>query len=146
MSDIDYRAVDLPDDKDPEDYSYIERRAQILVAVERVGSPRRLNGAELGRRYGVTRETIRRDLERLGEYVDESIGSDTHTLEASSFLWRCCQELMDEGEWRQAARTYKDLEEWRRNESLEELVERIEKLEEELHGAGGLDTSRFRIK
>ena len=146
MSDIDYRAVDIPDDKDPEDYSYIERRAELLIAVEKTGSPRQLNYAELGRRFGVSRQQIRRDMERLGEYVSESIGSETHTLEASAFLWRCCQELMAEGSWRQAARTYKDLEDWRRNESLEELVERIEAIEEELSGTKSLDTDRFRIK
>ena len=142
---IDYRAVETKG-VDPEDYDYRQRRAELLIAVENAGGPRRINYAAMGRRYGVTRETIRKDMERLGEYVDESMGSDTTTLEGEAFLWRCARKLLENGEYRKAAQTYLDLDEWRRQTELDDILERIEKIEEELSGADTLDTSRFRIK
>jgi hypothetical protein len=45
----DYRAVAVPDGKDPASYSYRERRAELLDLIEEAGSPRLLNYAAYGR-------------------------------------------------------------------------------------------------
>jgi hypothetical protein len=39
--------------------------------------------------------------------------------------------LLEEEEYRDAARTFLDLEEWRRQSDLEDLLERIEAIEQE---------------
>jgi len=139
----DYRAVEVPFGKDPESYSYAERRAELLTFIESAGSPRLLNYAAYGRRYGVSREQIRKDVERLGEYLNEAADEDAATLEGEAFLWRCARELLEDGEYRKAAQTYLDLEEWRRQGDLEDLLERIEALE---RGSEPRGESPFRVK
>lgn len=141
----DYRAVEIPTGKDPESYTYHERRAELLGFIEAAGSPRLLNFAAYGRRYGVSREQIRKDVERLGEYMNDASDTDASTLEGEAFLWRCCRELLEDGEYRKAAQTYLDLEEWRRLGDLEELLERVEALEERQEDREER-TNSFRIK
>jgi|GEM_PF-3282419 len=126
----DYRAVEVPSGKDPASYTYHERRAELLTAIEASGSPRLMNYAAYGRRYDVSREQIRKDVERLGEYVNEAADEDAATLEGEAFLWRCARELLEQGDYRDAARTYLDLEEWRRQDDLEDLMARVEALEQ----------------
>lgn len=138
----DYRAVDIPSGTDPEDYSYRERRAELLSLIEEAGSPRLLNYAAYGRRYGVSREQIRKDVERLGEYLGEAADEDAATLEAESFLWKCARSLLEDEEYRKAAQTFLDLEEWRCQSDLEDLLERIEALEQEERES----ESPFRVK
>jgi hypothetical protein len=58
----DYRAIEIPSGTAPEDYTYYERRAELLEVIEEAGSPRLLNYAAYGRRYGVSREQVRKDV------------------------------------------------------------------------------------
>lgn len=41
--------MNIPDGKPREDYSYVERRAEILRRIERAGHPNALNKSELAR-------------------------------------------------------------------------------------------------
>lgn len=138
----DYRAVEVPDAKDPAEYSYRERRAELLSLIEEAGSPRLLNYAAYGRRYDVSREQVRKDVQRLGSYLNEAADDDAATLEGEAFLWRCARELLEDEEYRKAAQTFLDLEEWRRQSDLEDLLERIEALEQEERES----ESPFRVK
>ena len=139
---IDYRAVEVPDGKGREEYSYAERRAELLQHIEAAGSPRLLNYAELGRYYGVSREQIRKDVERLSEYVDESLG-ETEALEGEALFHRCIAGLLEEEDWKGAASVFKDLAEWRRQGDLEDLMGRVEALERERVGQSD---NPFRVK
>jgi len=78
--DIDYRAVDIPEDTTPENYTYAERRAEILQRIEDAGSPRLLNGADLADRYGCTRQNIANDFDRLAEWMDDASGDRLATV------------------------------------------------------------------
>lgn len=134
MSDtIDYRSVDVPADKSPEDYTYAERRADILREIERVGHPRLVNGAELGRRYGVTRQSIYNDYDELADYVSDHVG-DRQNLITDAVFQRCLRGLLEDGDWRDAARTAKDWSEWVDGRSLDELWDRMEDLERVIDG------------
>lgn len=128
--DIDYRAVEVPDGKDPENMTYAERRAEILDLIEKRGSPRLVNGARLAERYGCTRQMIHKDLDRLAEWADENQG-DREVLEGDALYWRCIQGLLEDGEYRKAAQTLSDYHDWLRTNDLEDLLERIEALERE---------------
>jgi hypothetical protein len=139
----DYRAVKVPSGKDPKDYRYTERRAELLSLIEQVGSPRLLNYAAYGRRYGVSREQIRKDVERLGEYLNEATDEDSTTLEGEAFLWKCARSLLEDEEYRKAAQTFLDLEDWRRQSELEDLIGRVEDLERESEPRG---ENPFRVK
>lgn len=72
---IDYEAVDVPEDKEAADYSYAERRAEILDRIKDAGHPRRINQTELADRYGCTQQNISKDMTALADYVDETLGN-----------------------------------------------------------------------
>lgn len=127
---VDYRAVEIPDAKDPQDYKWTERRAELLDLLEKRGSPRLLNGAHLAKRYGCTRQNIHHDLEKLAEWAEDTQG-DRETLEGEALYWRCIRGLLENGEYRKAAQTLSDYHDWVRTNDLEDLLERIEALEQQ---------------
>lgn len=132
MSDkIDYRSVNVPADLPPEDYTYAQRRADLLREIERVGHPGLVNGAEMARRYGCSRQNIYNDLDVLADYVADRVG-DRQELTTNAVFQRCLRGLLEEGEWRDAARTAKEWSEWVDGRELDELWDRLEDLERTL--------------
>lgn len=124
----DYASVEIPAER-PEEYSYVERRAEILQQVLEVGHPRALNQTELAERYGVSQQQISKDLDRLAEHVSATLG-ERRDLVTEAVMHRCIRELLTEGEWRDAARTVKDWNEWlyeRRDRA--EIAERLDRIE-----------------
>jgi len=110
-TEIDYRRIEIPDDAPPDEYSYAERRAALLERIEREGQPWTLNKSALGREYGVSHTTISNDFEALADHVAETVGDD-HRLVTNSILQKCIRELLDEGEWSEAARIALKHEDW----------------------------------
>lgn len=77
----------------------------------------------------------------LAEYVDDNLG-DRRALETSAIFNRCIQGLLEEEEWRDAARTIKEREDWLTEyQTLEELADEIEELKDQ----SGSD-SDYRVK
>lgn len=97
-TDTDYEAVVIPDGKPPEEYTWAERRAEILRMVKAKGSPYALKKTDLADHYGVAPSTITKDFYRLAEYVDEYIGRHSK-ITARSAMEKAVKELQDEGEW-----------------------------------------------
>ena len=64
----DYRAIEIPEDKPPEELSHHERRAEILQEFEDVGYVR---DHELAARFEVSKATIRNDLRAIEEAVNQ---------------------------------------------------------------------------
>lgn len=64
-AEIEYQNVTAPDDKDPSEYTYKERRAELFEAIVAVGDPRRLKQNSLAERYGVHQSTISRDIREI---------------------------------------------------------------------------------
>lgn len=64
----DYREVEIPEDKPPEEFTYHERRAEILQEFEAVGY---VKEHELAARFDVGVETIRKDMRRIEEAVNQ---------------------------------------------------------------------------
>ena len=131
----DYSNVELPA-KPPSEYSYVERRAELLQILEQVGHPRRVNQTELAERFGVSQQQISKDIDRIAAHVRDRVGDrDRRTLIVDSVMDRSVRGLLDDGEWRKAARTVREWDEWAREiHDLEELEARIEALED-LEGA-----------
>lgn len=98
-----YASIDVPEDEDPLDYHYTQRRAEILELVYRAGGPRRVNQSRLAERYGVTRSQISQDMDKIAESVEETLGSNYGALVDSAFD-RIFDGLMEEGEWAKAWR------------------------------------------
>ena len=127
---IDYGSVDVPD-IEPSEYHYTHRRARLLQLVEEAGHPDALNQTELADRFGVSQQQISKDLDRLATFVRDRLESrDQRAFTVDSVRQRCIREMLDEGEWRHAAKTAIEYEEWAAVLSdLEALHERVAHLE-----------------
>jgi len=94
-----YREINPPDDKPEDEYTVAERRAEIFDAIERAGHYRNLQQSyrQLGRRYGVSHETIRKDINRVLEWKAENL-SPHAKAELETLKTKAVQDLLDEGE------------------------------------------------
>lgn len=108
---VDYSAVDLPD-KQRTEWHYTHRRAELLELVQEAGHPDELNQSELADRYGVSQQQISKDMDRLGEHVRATVGTDRRALVVDSVIQRSIRGMLDEGEYRQAAKTAMEWDEW----------------------------------
>jgi hypothetical protein len=109
---IDYRAVVIPDEKSPEEYTYAERRAEILNFVERVGYPQALNQSELARRYDTSPQNVHNDLNVLREFIVEEIDT-TRTDSFSKMVFEnSIRELVDRGDHKDAVNALSKYNSW----------------------------------
>jgi hypothetical protein len=127
---IDYRSIDVPDDKPPEEYSYAERRAEILRRIEDAGHPGLVNGAELGRRYDVARQSIYNDFDVLGEYVADTVGERVD-LKINAVFNKAIRGLLQQKEYRKAAKTAAEFGEWvEARHEIEDLWDELEEIQD----------------
>ena len=124
----DYSAI-TPSGKAPTEYSYAERRAEILQQIEDLGHPSALNQTELADRYAVSQQQISKDLDRLDEYVRGRLGR-RRDLEIGSVLQACMTGALEEGDYNAARKAATAYDEYldRRIDTLE-FKQRIEALE-----------------
>lgn len=126
----DYSAVAVPSQPGNE-YSYVERRAELLQLIRQAGHPSRLNQTELADRYEVSQQQISKDFDRLGEYLEENLGSRRY-ITTEAVIDRSIQGMLENEEYRQAARTVLDWNEWiDERQEIKEIEERITALEEQ---------------
>lgn len=110
-SNIDYRAVEIPPDKPPTEYTYAQRRAELLQQVIEAGHPRAINQTELADRYGVSQQQVSKDMDRLSEFVAEHVGSD-HRFILESVYHGAMLNLVEEGEYFKAVQVARWWGEW----------------------------------
>lgn len=132
----DYSAVDLPS-KDRTEYSYVERRAELLQLIKEAGHPRAINQTQLADRYGVTQQQISKDIDRLARHVRERITNrGRRAMVVDATVNRAIRGLLEDGEYRKAARTAMEYDEWATEfidlERLEAEIERIKEHHEDL--------------
>lgn len=84
---INYETVDVPTDKESSEYTYAERRAEILVLIKQAGHPRRINQSQLADRYDCSAPNISKDMAALADHVDETLG-DRRELNTQMVLER----------------------------------------------------------
>lgn len=126
----DFATIEVPATKPPEEFSPEERRAAILEIITDLGHPSRVNQTELADRYGVTQPMIHKDIDVIADSVADRVG-DRHDLEIESVFRRSIRGLLDDGEWRKAARTAKEYSEWMTERGdLAELREELELVKE----------------
>jgi len=107
----DYSTLDFPD-KPRTEWHYSHRRAELLQLVRETGHPDDLNQTELAEQYGVSQQQISKDLSRLGEHVRAAVDLDRRALVVDSVIQRSIRGMLDEGEYRQAAKTAMEWDEW----------------------------------
>lgn len=125
----DYSAVDLPS-KDRTAYSYAERRAELLQLIENAGDPDLLNQTELAERYGVSQQQVSKDLARLAQHVhNRMIDRDRRAFFVESVVRRSIRGLIDDEEWRKAATTAIEYDDWVTEfHDIDQLHEQVERL------------------
>jgi predicted XRE-type DNA-binding protein len=136
----DYSAVDLPS-KDPTDFSYVERRAELLQRVKEAGEPSVLNQTELADTFGVTQQQISKDLDRLATHIrDRMIDRDRRAFVVENVVRRSIRGLLDDEEYRKAAQTAMDYDDWIHDfHDAAEFERRLDELEaQQERGDGGL--------
>jgi len=102
-SEPNYRALSPPDHKPTDEYSYVERRAELYDLIERAGHYRNLERSqrELGRRYGVSHTTIRKDINRILTWKAEHLG-DHVDAELETLKTKAVQDALDDGDAQKA--------------------------------------------
>jgi hypothetical protein len=131
----DYTTVDVPTTKPPEEFTYQERRADLLGQIRDLGHPSMLHQGEAAERYGVSQQQISKDLDRIAESCREHLtqSRDRRALQLDSVVQRSIRGLLGDEEWRAAARTaiqyQKFLQDW---EDVEQLEGKVAGLREEL--------------
>jgi hypothetical protein len=119
MSNVDYSQIPVPDGKPPEEFTYNERRAEILKLLEQKGHQWGFNKAELARRYGIDRKMVYKDFDRVKDWYRDRIGSDAK--EASDLAYRrIVQEHMDNGDYEKARRALDSWNSWLEDRGIEE--------------------------
>ncbi len=110
-SNIDYSTVDPPPKKPPTEYSYVERRAEILELIEQQGHPHGFNKSELGRRYDVSETQIRKDFERLKEYYQGQVG-ELAKVQSELAYRKIIREHLGNGDYEKARRALDSWNGW----------------------------------
>jgi len=67
---IDYLNVEIPEGKDPLDYTYYERRREIIDEIKEVQDPNLVYKTKLAERYDVTKGQITHDFDAIMEYLN----------------------------------------------------------------------------
>jgi hypothetical protein len=112
MTDVDYDAVEISDDKEPQEYHWTERRAEIYRLMEKAGHPDSISPTRLADRYDVSKSQISQDKSRLQEFIVEQIDETQVDAITSTVFQTAVQELMDNDEYRKAVKTVADWNDW----------------------------------
>jgi hypothetical protein len=107
----DYSQIPVPEQKPPEEYTYNERRAEILQLIEKKGHPWGFNYSELGRRYDVSHQQIRKDFMKLKEWYGDKIGNEAKVASELAYR-RIVQEHMENGEYGKARKALDSWNSW----------------------------------
>ena len=111
-----YYRIDPPADRQPSEYSYVQRRAEILDFVVAAGGPTGVENTRLAERYDVNRSTIKRDLDALSEFVNSLLEDGEDVLFRTLALHdRVIADLLNDDDWRASKAAYdvhRDFADW----------------------------------
>ena len=107
----DYAAIKVPDGKPASEYSHHERRADLLRRIITAGSPYAINQSDLAAEYDVDRSTVCRDLKRLRESIDDTLGADAK-LTARAVFERALLDLRNADDWRASKAAFDMAMDW----------------------------------
>ena len=111
-NDIDYRAANVPEQKPPNEYTYVERRAEELQLIEEAGHPRAISQTRLADRYGVSQGQISQDIDRLRDYINENIDESTVDAITETVYQKSIKELVEAGDYKDAVKAVESWNDW----------------------------------
>jgi len=104
----DYFNVDVPEDKDPTDYTWAERRAELLQRTLDLGDPQLVHRTKAADRYGVTVGQISQDMDRLAQFLVENIDTEQYTFRLQTAFNKIYRRYMEEGKYMKAWNLIRD--------------------------------------
>jgi len=107
----DYYHVDVPSGKNPEDYTYVERRSEILGLILDRGSPMGVKQVRLAERYDVSESQISQDMDRLRSHVDNHLGRSAK-MTTRALYQKAIENLRQDGEYREAFEVAMEWNRW----------------------------------
>lgn len=78
-----YSNIHIPEDKNPKDYTYLERRAEILKLIIEAGHPSNVSRNQLAKRYGVHHTQIVQDIQAIAKEISKEmkeLGTDADLI------------------------------------------------------------------
>lgn len=106
-----YKDVNIEPGKDPADYSYNERRSELLDFAIEAGHPDMLSRKKFAERYDVHPSTIVRDIQALRDEIHEDLSSDAELI--SSVIYRkALREKAEQKEYMDAVEILESWNEW----------------------------------
>lgn len=108
---MNYDDTAIPADKDPEDYTYTERRSDIAQLIVEAGHPDRVSRTQLADYYGVAPSTITRDIEKIKNEIKDQIADDAQFI-TEAFYRKAIKVKIDEEKWMEANTLIKDWNDW----------------------------------
>lgn len=128
----DYTAVEIPT-KPPCEFTYQERRADLLRQIRDLGHPSMINQTEAAERYDVSQSQINKDLDRLAKSVREHVvDRDRRAFTVDTVVRRAVRGLLEDEEYRKAAKTAIEWDDWLTEfHDLEKLHEKVSELEQQ---------------
>lgn len=106
-----YTEVDIPPNKDRKDYTYTERRAELLQVVIGLGHPDLLSRTQMAQEYGVADSTISRDLDAISESLADELNDDAE--EVTSVIYRkAIKQKVDDNDLMEAVELLESWNDW----------------------------------
>jgi hypothetical protein len=106
-----YKDTTIPESREPEDYTYQERRAEILQAALEMGHPDKISRTRFAERYDVAPSTITRDIDAIREEIHEDLSVDADSVSAIVYR-KAIRAKVDEGDWEAAVRILESWNQW----------------------------------
>ena len=94
MSDPDYLNIKIPNDKNPEDYTYAERRSAEIKYIKRYGDPDLVPKTRLAEKFDVSLSQICQDFDRIIDYLNE-YGAEQKSRRVKVFLDNLFDEIVE---------------------------------------------------
>ena len=133
---IDYSQIEIPKDKDPWEYDYRERRAEILQRHKNSSNPYQITQTEMAKEFDVTPSQISRDMDKIRDYITRNISGKKLAFESTLIIDNAVKGLMSQGKYYKAVQVletklnfYLDLgfinkeEDWDEDQALNKLRE-----------------------
>jgi len=116
-----YNEIEVPPGKDPTDYTYHERRAELLEFIIEAGHPDMLNRTKFADRYGCDKSRITRDIQTLEDEIDEELLSDAEFITSIVFR-KGIRKKMDNGDIMEAAELAEKMNDWLQETGRQDTV------------------------
>jgi hypothetical protein len=94
-------ASSVPPEKDPQAYSYVERRADLLDRIIAKGSPRAIHQGRLAGVYDVSESQVSQNMDRLAEDIHAHL-TDSLELATLALYEHTVEQLHDQNRYKQA--------------------------------------------